>query len=189
MDRRLPSALPLALLGISAAHAASAPYIGPYAGGDVLLERLQPDRTDAHHIPARNDRDLGWKGLVGVRMSRHLAFEAGFTDFGEFTALPATTSDGPSRARIRAFTAHAAGIMPVGPLEAFIKAGPTRVQSIGHLGSVYFDDVQRRITSGAGMQLTRGRLVLRLEYEKFGTARVGDLDSISMGFRLSLNPG
>lgn len=190
--------MPIALLAttvLASTAWASEPYIGPYSGGDVLLERLRADSADVHELlargdhNARDDRDLGWKGLVGVRMSRHLSFEAGFTDFGDFTALPATHSDGPSRARIRAFTACAVGFLPVGPVEAFIKAGPTRLQSTGHLGGAYFDEQQRRITGGAGMQWTRGRMVLRLEYEKFGTARVGNLDSISMGLRLSLDPG
>lgn len=195
MDRRLPIALLVAITAPGSMVQAGQPYIGPYAGGDVLLERMQVDAADAHEVLARShrhdreERDLGWKGLVGVRMSRHLAFEAGFTDFGEFTALPATHSDGPSRARVRAFTACAVGILPVGPVEAFVKAGPTRLQSTGHLGGAYFDEQQRRISGGAGMQWTRGRMVLRLEYEKFGSARVGDLDSIALGLRLSLNPG
>jgi hypothetical protein len=190
MNARMPLALLLTipLLGISAVRAAGAPYVGPYAGGDVLMARLHPARADVHDFTARNDRDLGWKGLVGVRMSPHFAFEAGFTDFGEVTALPAVAG-GPSRARIRAFTAFAVGIVPVGPLDAFVKAGPTRLQSTGHAGGAYFDEQQRRITAGAGLQLTKRRLVLRLEYEKYGSAMAADLDTISMGFRLSLRPG
>jgi hypothetical protein len=191
MDRRMqigPLLVVVATLGFSAVHAAGAPYVGPYAGGDALLARLQSTRANEHAIAARNDRDMGWKGMVGVRMSSRFAFEAGFTDFGEVVALP-TTAGAPTRARVRAFTAFGVGFMPVGPLEAFVKAGPTRLQSIGHSGGAYFDEQQRKITCGAGVQFSRRRLVLRLEYEKFGTGLVGDLDTVSMGFRLSLSPG
>lgn len=193
MNRRMQPALlmVIAVLATSPAHAAGTPYIGPYAGGDVLMARLHPARSDlTTQIPdsnARNDRDLGWKGLVGVRMSPHFAFEAGFTNFGEITAAPVGTG-GPSRVRSRAFTAFGVGIMPAGPVDVFAKAGPTRLQSTGHSGGRYFDRQQRKITSGVGVQLNRRRLVLRLEYEKFGSGVLADLDMLSLGFRLSLRP-
>lgn len=181
----------IAVLVISNVHAAATPYVGPYAGGDVLMARLHPTRSNVYTATpdniARNDRDLGWKGLVGVRMSSHFAFEAGFTDFGEVTAAPVGTG-GPSRVRTRAFTAFGVGIVPVGLVDVFAKAGPTRLQSTGHSGGRYFDRQQRRITSGVGVQLNRRRLVLRLEYEKFGSGVLADLDMLSLGFRLSLRP-
>jgi hypothetical protein len=193
MNRRMRLALLLiiAVIGTFNAHAAGSPYIGPYAGGDVLMERLHPTRGNLRtQIPdskARNDRDLGWKGMVGVRMSSHFAFEAGFTDFGELSAAPVGTG-GPSRVRARAFTAFAVGLMPAGPVDVFAKAGPTRLQSTGHFNGSYFDRQQRKISGGAGVQLNRRRLVLRLEYEKFGTGVLADLDMLSLGFRLSLRP-
>jgi hypothetical protein len=193
MNRRMHIALLLviAALGTSRIHAAGTPYIGPYAGGDVLMARLHPTRSNLRpeipDIKARNDRDLGWKGLVGVRMTSHFAFEAGFTDFGELTAAPVGTG-GPARVRTRAFTAFGVGIVPVGPVEVFAKAGPTRLQSTGHSGGRYFDRQQRKITSGVGVQLNRRRLVLRMEYEKFGSGVLTDLDMLSLGVRLSLRP-
>ena len=192
MNRRMHFALLLVIaLAGTRAQAAGTPYIGPYAGGDVLMERLHPTRSTLRTaIPdskARNDRDLGWKGLVGVRMSSHVAFEAGFTDFGEIAAAP-VGAGGPAHVRSRAFTAYAVGIMPAGPVDVFVKAGPTRLQSTGHYGGSYFDRQQRKLTGGAGVQLNKRRLVVRLEYEKFGSGVLASLDMLSLGFRLLLRP-
>ena len=132
MKGRLQIALlaTIPMLGISAAGVAATPYIGPYAGGEVLQARLNPKRTDTPDFKPRNDSDLGWKGLVGVRMSPHFAFEAGYTDFGLITA-PDVAVNRPLQARTKVFTAFGVGIVPVGRVEMFAKAGPARTESIG----------------------------------------------------------
>ena len=76
--------------------------------------------------------------------------------------------------------------MPVGPVDVLAKAGPARMQSTGHVGGSWFDYQERKLGYGAGVQLTRHRLVLRAEYEKLSTRIVGNLNAVAVGFRLSL---
>jgi hypothetical protein len=171
------------LLGICAARAAPVPYVGPYAGGAELMARLDPKRPYVRQDNSWNDSNMGWKGMVGVRFTRHFAFEAGFTDFGRASAL--ATPNEPLRTRTRAFTAFGVATMPVGKVDVFAKAGPARMQSTGHVGGTFFDHQQRKIAYGTGVQLVKRRLTVRAEYEKFGKAAAGDLDSVSLGFRLA----
>lgn len=186
MNARLPIALMLSLLGAAAAHSAPVSYVGPYAGGDVLLARLAPNRTDSHDFAARNDRDFGWKGMVGVRMTPRFAFEAGFTNFGDARARSITT--GPARARTQAFTAFGVGFLPAGPVDVFAKAGPTRMQYTGHVRGDYFDRQDKKMGYGAGLQLAKRRLTVRAEYEKLGRGPAGRMDAVSLGFRLAFRP-
>jgi hypothetical protein len=186
MNRRLKIALLLVIpMCGMAAQAAPVSYIGPYAGGDELMARLDPKRAHVRESGAWNERNMGWKGLVGVRVSRRFAFEAGFTDFGAGVGTPAT-SNAPVRARTKAFTAFGVTSVPVGAVEMFAKAGPTRMQSIGHVRGAYFDQQDRKVSYGAGVQLVKRRWILRAEYEKFGNSPVGNLDSVSLGFKVSL---
>ncbi len=190
MNGRMPFALGLIvlLLVIPTVHAAGVPYTGPYSGGAELLARLAPKRADVPDIKTRSDKDLGWKGLVGLRMARHLAFEAGYMDLGTASA-PSLAARSSAQVRTRTFTAFAVGFMPAGPIEVFAKAGPARIQSAGHTGGAYFDEQRRMIGYGAGVQLARRRLAVRAEYEKFGSGAAGKVDAISIGFRLSFRPG
>ncbi len=157
-----------------------------------MLARIDPRRNDFRDVPARdvpyinsrNNSDWGGKGMVGMRMTPHLAFEAGYTDFG---GTP-TDVERALRARTKTFTAYGVGIMPVGPLQIFAKAGPTRIESTGRINGTYFDDQERKITYGAGLQLAQRRWVVRTEYEKFGSGSFGNLNTVSLGFRLSFNP-
>ena len=186
MNRHIKVALLLAIpmLGM-AAHAAPVSYVGPYAGGDELMARLDPKRAYVRETGAWNERNMGWKGMVGVRVSRRFAFEAGFTDFGAGVGTPAASTS-PVRARTKAFTAFGVTTVPVGPVQVFAKAGPTRMQSIGHVGSNYFDEQDRKIAYGTGVQLVKRRWKVRAEYERFGNSAVGNMNSVSLGFKVSL---
>lgn len=186
MNRRTQLALLLAipLLGM-AAHAAPVSYVGPYAGGDELMARLDPRRPYVRESGAWTERNMGWKGLVGVRVSRRFAFEAGFTDFGAGVGTP-LASNAPVHARTKTFTAFGVTTVPVGPVQLFAKAGPTRMQSIGHVRGNYFDEQDRKIAYGTGVQLVKRRWIVRAEYERFGNSPVGNMNSVSLGFKVSL---
>ncbi|MEJ0099419.1 MAG: hypothetical protein WDO12_06615 [Pseudomonadota bacterium] len=166
------------------------------SGGDLLLARMDPKHADVRNLNARdirdlvvrNDLDFGWKGMVGARISPRLAFEAGYTDLGKAT-VPSITTRQASVARTKAFTAFGVGMMPVGKVDLFAKAGPVRSESTGRVDGTFFDSSQRRIGYGAGVQLARRRFVMRVEYEQFGNGAAGNLHAISLGFRMSLHRG
>jgi len=75
-------------------------------------------------------RDQGWKMFAGYRMSRVFAFEASFIEFGNRSL---TATSGPESAtvtaRASALSAAAVGIIPLGPLEVFGKAGIAKVKA------------------------------------------------------------
>ncbi len=75
-------------------------------------------------------RDQGWKMFAGYRVIRVLAFEASFIEFGNrsltATLGPASTT---VTARASALSAAAVGIIPLGPLEVFGKAGIAKVKA------------------------------------------------------------
>jgi hypothetical protein len=187
MDGRKYIALLLVipLLGMASARAAPVSYVGPYAGGDELMAMLDPRRPHVRANSAWDERNMGWKGMVGVRVSRRFALEAGFTDFGRGVGT-SPTANSTVRARTKAFTAFGVASMPVGPVEMFAKAGPTRMQSLGHVRGAYFDEQDKKIAYGAGLQWTRNRWTVRAEYERFGDSRVGNLNSVALGFKVSL---
>jgi len=180
------SAALLTGLGASAAYAAdgsSTPYIGPYIGAAILQSRFDSHKFSVHDV---DNEDTSWKGDAGLRLTPNFAVEAAYTRFGKETA-PSVAVGGPFEARAKAYSAFAVGLIPLGPVDLFAKAGAARIDSAGNVAAVYYRDHDTRFAYGAGVQLGNGRFGLRAEYEKFNTNRIGDLDVISLG--LSINFG
>lgn len=163
--------LALAALGVSANATAAQ---GIYIGGSALQSRFDQDEFDIDDV---DDEDTGWKVFVGIRPMDYFAIEGGYTKFGKSQA----PSVGAFEAEAEAFSAFGVGIIPVGPVELFAKAGAARIDAKGNVGAVFFDDEEIEFAYGAGVQLAFGALGLRAEYERFDTDVIGDLDVISLG--------
>lgn len=163
----------LAALGMSASVAAQ----GMYVGAAGLQSRFDQDNFDVDDV---DDEDTGWKLIAGYRLMPAFAIEGSFTQFGEAQA-PSASVGGPLEAKAQAFSVYGVGLIPVGPLELFAKAGAARIDAEGNVGAVFFDDESIEFAYGVGAQFMLGRLALRAEYEKIDTDEIGDLDVISAG--------
>jgi opacity protein-like surface antigen len=170
----------LAALAMSSAVSAQ----GVYLGGSVLQSRFDSDDFDVSDV---DEEDTGWKAFVGVRPTRHFAIEGGFTQFGEAQA-PAVAVGGPFESKAEALSLFGVGILPVGPVDLFAKAGVARIKAEGNVDAVFFDNKETEFAYGVGAQFNLGRLGIRAEYEKFDTDTIGDLDVISLGVVFSFGP-
>ena len=88
---------------------------------------------------------------------------------------------GPFGADAEAYSLYGVALLPTGPVDLFAKAGASRIKAKGNVGAVFFNDNDTIFTYGAGVQLWLGKLALRVDYEKYDTDVVGDLDAIMAG--------
>jgi len=132
-------------------------------------------------------RDQGWKMFAGYRVIRVLAFEASFIDFGKRSL---TATSGPESAmvtaRATALSAAAVGIIPLGPLEVFGKAGIARVKAQSReasLSGTTFklgkNDNEAHYGVGLNYRLT-SEWDVRAEVERIRDSRI---DLFSLGFQ------
>ena len=156
----------------------ASPGTGVYVGASLTQSRFDSDNFDAGDI---DDEDNSWKAIVGIRTTPNMAFEANYINFGKSTA-PSVSAGGPYVADADGFALYGIGLMPVGPVELFLKAGVSRIDSKGNVGAVFYEDKATQFAYGAGAQLRLNNFAFRAEYEKFNTDVIGDLDLISVGF-------
>jgi OOP family OmpA-OmpF porin len=169
----ISSTLMLGILGSTAAGAAE----GLHIGGAAQQSHFDSDEFDVEDID--ND-DYGWKAIAGFRFTPHFALEGTYTDFGRENA-PSVAIGGPFEAEAEAVSVYGVGLLPLGPLDLFAKAGASRIDAKGNVGAVFFKDHDTIFAYGAGVQLWLGNLALRAEYEKYDTDVVGDLDAVVVG--------
>lgn len=163
----------IAALGASAQASAQ----GFYIGASALQSRFDADDFDIDDV---DEEDTGWKLFAGFRATPNFGIEAAYTRFGEAEA-PAVEVGGPFEAQAEAFSLIGVGAIPLGPVELFAKVGAARIESRGNVGAVFFDENEIELAYGVGAQLNLGALGVRVEYEKFDTDTIGDLDVISAG--------
>jgi opacity protein-like surface antigen len=180
----LASALLLGALGVSAAQAAAP--MGPYIGGSATQSRFDTDNFDVDDI---DDEDTGWKAFTGWRFAPFFAVEGGYTNFGESDA-PGDALGGPFSLDVKGISAFGVGILPLGPVELFGKAGGARLKANYSVGAQDFNDSSTEFAYGAGVQIAFGSVGLRAEYENFDTGGdAGHLDLISLGLTYTFNIG
>lgn len=170
----------LAALGMCATAAAE----GFYIGGSGIQSRFDADEFDVEDV---DEEDTGWKVFLGMRPTDHFAIEGGFTQFGQAEA-PAVAPGGPFEAKAEGFSVFGVGILPVGPVDLFAKAGLARIDAEGTVGAVLFEDKATEFAYGVGAQMNFGRLGVRAEWEKVDTDVIGDLDVLSLGVVFSFGP-
>lgn len=115
--------------------------------------------------------DNAWKAIVGFRPVPPFAVEANYVNLGHQSNVLFGGSP-RSHATARAFDIFGVGLLPLGPVDLYGKAGGARWTLSGDLqgpGSTLFA-LDRDGTSfvwGAGIQAHWGPLGARLEYEHF----------------------
>ena len=170
--------------GVGAAHAQNANPNGPppaatqsdtgiYVGGGYV-------RAQVNNVFGTSDYgfkidDNAWKAILGFRPIPFFAAEADYDDLGHQSqvllgGLPPLGSYGHADAR--SFDLFGVGLLPLGPVDLFGKAGGARWTLSGNLAGpgstlVALDSSGTSFAWGAGGQLHWGPVGLRLEYEHF----------------------
>jgi opacity protein-like surface antigen len=181
-SKAIASVLVLGMCGAAAAQAVE-PVLGPYIGISGTQSRFDGDAFDIDDV---DDEDTGWKGILGYRFAPFFAAEAAYVDFGD-TDAPEDVVGGPFSANAKGLTAFGVGIVPVGPVELFGKAGGSRVKSRGRIGGSDFSDSDTKFAYGLGVQLALRNVGLRAEWEKFDTDTIGNLKVVSLGVTYTFN--
>ncbi|HEX8754918.1 MAG TPA: hypothetical protein VF745_01155 [Steroidobacteraceae bacterium] len=115
--------------------------------------------------------DNAWKAIVGFRPIPPFAVEANYVDLGHQSQR--LLGGSPSRhADARAFDIFGVGLLPLGPVDIYGKAGGARWTLSGNLqgpnSSLFaLDRSGTSFVWGAGIQAHWGPLGARLEYEHF----------------------
>ncbi len=116
--------------------------------------------------------DNAWKAILGYRPIPPFAVEANYVDLGHQSAGLLGGSAPFGHADARAFDISGVGLLPLGAVDLFAKAGGARWTLSGDLqgpGNTLFA-LNRSGTSfvwGAGIQTHWGPIGARLEYEHF----------------------
>lgn len=180
----------LALLGalttVSGVAAAANPT-GPYIGAGIGQFNMNVDDFDdidnAISDVADSD-DNSWKIFAGYRVMPFLALEAAYIDLGKPGGdFNGTSGNGNYRAEISGFAPAALGIVPIGPIEAFAKAGwyfydiDLNLETNG-TPSVSGSDSDDGFMWGLGASIVLlEHLELRAEYERIDIRSAKDSDA------------
>jgi hypothetical protein len=152
-----------------AGNAATAADTGLYVGaGYVRAQVNNVFGTTGYNFKID---DNAWKAILGFRPVPPFAVEANYVDLGHQSA-PLFGGSPNSHAHARAFDIFGVGLLPLGPIDIYGKAGGARWTLSGDLqgpNSTLFS-LNRSGTSfvwGAGIQAHWGPVGARLEYEHF----------------------
>lgn len=147
-------------------------------------------RTDPVNVGSVKD-DSGFKVVGGVQLLEPLAIELEYVDFGRSVApllvvcIPPIGEPCPAQTLsvdARAISVSAVGLLEVGPLDLFGRAGLSRWQ-LHQRGSIGTDGRESGtdFSAGLGLQFRFQDIALRLEYEQFDLSG-SSTDLISVGF-------
>lgn len=177
--RMLLPALTLALFGTAVQAADNGVYLG--AGvSQVKLDNVGKDFNTGNLNDFKLD-NTSWKLIGGFRPIDNFAVELNYMDLGsEDKQVGGQTF----RADGKAYSGYAVGLIPIGPVDLFAKAGLARWESNatadGPLG-FRFDDKGTEFAWGAGVQARLGSLGGRLEYEHFDVSHTDGVEALSLG--------
>ena len=174
----------LALLGVASfAHAADN---GVYIGLGVTHSEYGLDNPlDAEPF---DDKDNGFKAIVGFRPFDSFGIEANYIDHGDATlpggdaciALVGAPCPGTTDLEAKTLSAFAVGYLDFPLIDLFAKAGATQWQFDGRSGDFSFDDDDVEFAWGVGAQARFGSLGARLEYENFSIIEDEEIGTISL---------
>ncbi len=177
MVRRI-GALALAFLLASSVALAGESYIGASVGKSTVQEDQSGFKFD--------DGDNSFKVFAGCRFFKFFWVESGYVDMGS----PSETVAGTDiKIDVTAWDAFAVGVIPLGLVELFAKAGYVRWSSDvklsgGTSGSSSDSGTDRAYGVGFAIKLVKV-LAIRAEYERFDVKDTdkADLASVGVAFR------
>lgn len=158
----------IAVLAGSSAAGFAYENFGPYVGVGLGQAQASADLDTGANLFSIDTDDTAWRALAGYRFSPYFAFEATYSDFGEF-------SDDSAGERLtiglRGVTPWLVASWPLGRFELlarfgyFINTHEFELQTNG--GPIEVSSSEDSIAYGAGVGVMLGRHInLRLEYER-----------------------
>ena len=152
----------LAMMLLAGNALAAEPVMGFYAGAGVGNATLE--LADANSFADFEGDDTGFRLIAGYRLFRYFAIEANYTDYGD---AEDTVLGLDLQGSFSAFHVSAVGLIPLGPVDLFGKAGIARWE--GSLRLRGFDDEFSEDNVdpiiGLGAQWRVGQVTLRGEME------------------------
>ena len=198
--KRLIATAALAGLVASPAFAQSYQYNpaeGPYVGAGLGYSETGFDiegyyRDRGYTNTNTDDSDTGYKLFVGYQFNPNFAIEAGYADFGEFSANE-NSGNGQAELSVDGFTAALVGKLPIqNGFGVFGKLGMVAwdadLDESDNTGSARYSEDGTDPFYGIGAEYEIERIRLRAEYERYDISDSGedfeiDLISASLGYR------
>jgi hypothetical protein len=158
-------------------------YLGAsITSAQIEVKHVYPDFGDMDF----DEKDTGYKLFAGYRFLDFLAVEGGYVDFGHPTY---STVMGDmvlnTRFALDGWDACLIGILPIGPVDLFAKAGFFWWDS--EFEAAIDNSSWRGLDSGAdpvygvGVALWLGQFSIRAEYEVFDISEADNVNQISLG--------
>ena len=168
--------LPAALLTLACGSVQAADN-GFYLGGSLGQSNIQLEEQSLEF----DGTDTAFKIIAGFRPLDWLGAEVNYVDFG-------SPDDSIGNATIKSdsngFSLSVLGFLPIGPVDAFVKAGfiswNTTIDSPS-LPALSVDEDGNDFSYGAGVQFRLGSLSIRGEYEVFDISELDDANLLSVG--------
>jgi opacity protein-like surface antigen len=137
-----------------------------------------------------DDKDNGYKAIVGFRILDSFGVEADYIDHGD-AQLPAGDAcvplvgvpcPGTTDVEAKTLAAFAVGFLDFPLIDLFAKAGAASWKVEGSSAGFSFDDDDFDFAWGVGAQAHFGSLGARLEYENFSVIEDEEIGTISLSF-------
>ena len=165
------------------AGAAQAAEPGFYLGASGGQTNVDMDAGDFGYNGASNfkidDDDTGWKAYLGYNFLPWLGVEAGYVDFG---GVSQNVRGNKIDVNLRGWEGFLVGILPLGPVDLFAKAGAIDLKSeVQTVNAGSTDNNDTKFAYGVGAAYNIGHWGLRVEAEGYDDNEVDDFYFISAG--------
>ncbi|MFY0991751.1 outer membrane beta-barrel protein [Halomonas sp. C05BenzN] len=206
MMKRLIATAALATLVATPAFAQSYPGVpdeGPYLGAGIGHAKLDFDiegfyRDLGFPNVSSDDTDVSYKLFAGYQFNPYFAVEAGYVDFGSFTASStATDFSGNAKLSVDGFTAALVGKLPIqSGFSVYGKLGMVAWDAdlkesasfMGMSASASYGEDGTDPFYGIGAEYVVDQIMMRAELERYDISESGedftiDMISASIGYR------
>jgi OmpA-OmpF porin, OOP family len=185
------------------AGTAHAVELGPYVGASVGQTTAKADTTllvrdgsggFVGHTFHFDKQETGYKIYGGFNFLPWLGVEGGYVDLGS-PEDHATTLAGQGingKADLTGWEAFLVGTLPLGPIDAFVKAGAVaadfnlKIHGSALPTNVNADDSDSMFAYGGGVAYSFGKFAVRVEAEGYDVSKLDDLYLISAGLTYHL---
>lgn len=154
--------------------------LGPYAGIGAGRSQATVELDTGVNFFTIDADDQAWRAFAGYRFSPYFAFEASYSDYGDFFADSAGER---LDVGLRGVTPWLVASWPIGRFELLARFGyfinTTEFELLSGTDRIKVSSSQDSITYGAGVGVMLGSHVnLRLEYERLQPDEFDDADAV-----------
>jgi hypothetical protein len=171
MRRFLVLLIAVMLLSPVAVMAQANGYLGASLGASFQNTSVQDVSGNNFDL---DGEEFAWKIFAGIRAARVLGIEGDYRDFGKVQNTVGTIN---VESATTAWDLFLTGTMPLGPLEAFGKAGVVWWRSDAKIDQNPFDVNGSDFAWGLGAAINFGGMAIRAEFERF---ELGGDDNLMM---------